>query len=157
MRTSAIVGLVLLLTSMVSAADPKEEMTKAEMKKLEGTWTTESSVQGGKKLPAEKAKAYTMTIKADGTWTMTNGKDTWGGTYTVDPSKKPKTGQFVGTTGSFKDKTTLDIYDLDGDRLTFCYVIVPTGKESSNERPTKFESKEGTGHILQVMKREKSK
>jgi uncharacterized protein (TIGR03067 family) len=88
---------------------------------------------------------------------MTNSTETWGVTYTIDPSKKPKTGQFIGSTGKFKDSTTLDIYELDGDNLTFCYVIVPTGKESSKDRPTKFESKDGTGHILQVMKREKAK
>jgi uncharacterized protein (TIGR03067 family) len=157
MRTVAPMVLILLVSSMMLGAGPKDDLAKMEMKLLEGTWKNESSIHDGKKLPDEKVKAYSMTIKADGMWTMTNGKDTWGGTYTVDPSKKPKTGQFVGTTGSFKDKTTLDIYDLEGDTLTFCYVIVPTGKEASKERPTKFESKEGTGHIIQVMKREKSK
>jgi uncharacterized protein (TIGR03067 family) len=141
---------------LIAADDPKEDV-KAEMKKLEGTWATVSLTFDGKKVPDEKAKAVTFTMKADGTWTMTDGKDTWGGTYTADPSKKPKTGQFIGTTGKFKDSTTLDLYELDGDNLTFCYVIVPTGKESSKERPTKLESKEGSGHYLSVMKREKAK
>jgi uncharacterized protein (TIGR03067 family) len=141
---------------LIAADDPKEDV-KAEMKKLEGTWTTESSVHDGKKIPDEKAKVVALTMKADGTWTMTNGTDTWGGTFTVDPTKKPKTGQFIGATGKFKDSSTLDIYELDGDTLTFCYVIVPTGKESTKARPTKFESKEGSGQYLQVMKREKAK
>jgi uncharacterized protein (TIGR03067 family) len=147
---------VLAAFLLIAADDPKDD-AQAEMKRLEGTWTTVSSTFDGKKMPDEKAKVVTFTMKAEGTWTMTNGKDTWGGTYTVDPSKKPKTGQFVGTTGKFKDSTTLDIYELDGDNLTFCYVIVPTGKESSKERPAKFESKEGSGQYLQILKREKAK
>jgi uncharacterized protein (TIGR03067 family) len=141
---------------LIAADDPKDD-AKNEMKKLEGTWTTVSAISDGKKVPDEKVKVVKLTMKADGTWTMTNGADTWGGTYTVDPSKKPKTGQFIGTTDKFKDSTTLDIYEIEGDTLTFCYVIVPTGKESTKERPTKFESKEGSGHYLYVMKREKSK
>jgi len=125
------------------------------MKKLEGTWITTSLISDGKKVPEEKAKLTTMTIKADGTWVMKNEKESWDGTFKIDPTKKPKTGQFVGKGGRFKDKTTLDIYELDGDTLTFCYVIVPTGEESTKQRPTKFASEEGSGIWLSVLKREK--
>jgi uncharacterized protein (TIGR03067 family) len=154
MKTRLLAVLAAFL--LIAADDPKDDV-KAEMKKLEGTWTTVSLTFDGKKVPDEKAKATTFTVKADGTWTMKNEKESWGGTFTVDPGKKPKTGTFVGRSGSFKDKTTLDIYELDGDTLTFCYVIVPTGKESTKERPTKFSSEEGSGHYLSVMKRDKAK
>lgn len=146
---------IIAASLLIAADDPKDDAIKTEMKKLEGTWVTVSVLSSGKKWPDEKAKAISLTIKADGTWVMKDGKESWEGAYTVDPSKKPKTGQFVGMNGKFKDSTTLDIYELDGDTLTFCYVIVPTGKESTKERPTKFASEEGSGHVLSVMKREK--
>lgn len=146
---------IIAASLLIAADDPKDDAIKTEMKKLEGTWVTVSVLSSGKKWPDEKAKAISLTIKADGTWVMKDDKESWEGAYTVDPSKKPKTGQFVGMNGKFKDSTTLDIYELDGDTLTFCYVIVPTGKESTKERPTKFASEEGSGHVLSVMKREK--
>jgi uncharacterized protein (TIGR03067 family) len=154
MRTRLFAVLVAFL--LIAADDQKDEV-KAEMKKFEGTWITVSAIADGKKVPEEKLKGFTATYKANGTWVMKNDKETWSGTYTLDPSKKPKTGDFIGMDGKFKDKTSMDIYDLDGDTLTFCYVIVPTSKEATKERPTKFESKEGSGHYLYVLKREKAK
>jgi uncharacterized protein (TIGR03067 family) len=152
MRTSAAVCLVILLSLVGEADDSKEEI-----KKFEGTWITVSAIADGKKVPEEKFKASTVTYKADGTWVVTKGDEKWSGTFTVDPGKKPKTATFVGLSGVFKDKTTLDIYELEGDTLKYCYVVVPTGKESTKERPTAFESKEGSGHYLYVLKRDKSK
>jgi uncharacterized protein (TIGR03067 family) len=152
-RLLALLAVFLLL----AADDPKEDAVKEEMKKLEGTWRTVSTVSNGKAWPEDKHKAITLTLKADGTWIMKDDKESWDGTFTVDPSKKPKTGNYVGLNGKFKGSTTLDIYELDGDTLKFCYVVVPTGKESTKERPSKFASEEGSGHILSVMKREKSK
>jgi hypothetical protein len=41
------------------------------------------------------------------------------------------------------------IYEIDGDTLRIC--VAKKGKE----RPKTFESKEGSGHVLTVMKRVK--
>jgi uncharacterized protein (TIGR03067 family) len=130
---------------------------KAELKKLEGTWVGVSAVSVGKDVPSDKAQALSLTMKADGTWTMTDGKDTWNGTFTVDATKTPKTANFVILSGKNKDHTTLDIYEVDGDTFKCCYVIVPTGKESETARPTKFKSEDDSPQILSVMKRQKAK
>jgi uncharacterized protein (TIGR03067 family) len=151
-RLFAFIAALLLL----AADDAKDDAVKAEMKKLEGTWATVSLIVDGKKRPDETAKTTSLTIKADGTWVMKNDKESWDGTFTIDPTKKPKVGTFVGKGGKFKDNTTLDIYELDGDTLTFCYVVVPTGKELTKQRPSKFASDEGSGIWLSVMKREKT-
>jgi uncharacterized protein (TIGR03067 family) len=147
---------VLVVALLVAADDPKGDI-KAEMKKLEGTWRGVSLVSNGKASAEDRAKALTLTLKADGTWTLSDGKDASDGTYTVDPAKKPKTGNFVIKSGKYKDTTTLDVYDLDGDTLKFCYVMAPTGKEATKERPVKFASEAGSGHVLWVLKREKAK
>jgi uncharacterized protein (TIGR03067 family) len=148
--------VVLVVALVVAADDPKGDV-KAEMKKLEGTWRGVSFISDGKEAAEDRVKGLALTLKADGTWTMIDGKDMSDGTFTIDPGKKPKTGSFVIKSGKYKDQTTLDIYDLDGDTLKLCFVLVPTGKESTKERPSKFASEAGSGHVLWVMKRDKAK
>jgi uncharacterized protein (TIGR03067 family) len=154
MKARICTGWVALL---LVAADDQGDAAKVEMKKLEGTWHGVSAVSDGKPVPEDAAKSMALTLKADGTWVITDRKETWNGTFTVDPSKNPKTGNFVILSGRNKDQTTLDIYELGGDTLKFCYVLVPTGKEGTKERPSKFASEVGSGHILSVMKRVKAK
>jgi uncharacterized protein (TIGR03067 family) len=148
----ALATFFLAATGLIAGDD-----ATAEMKKLEGTWVGVSAVADGKDVPADKAQALSLTMKADGTWTMKDGTDMWHGTFTVDPTKTPKTANFAILSGRNKDHTTLDIYKVDGDTFKCCYAIVPTGKESDKERPTKFAAEAGSGHILSVMKRQKAK
>jgi uncharacterized protein (TIGR03067 family) len=74
---------------------------------------------------------------------------TYKGTYKVDVSKKPKQIDMTFTEGPEKDKTMVGIYELEGDTYRVC--VNPTGKG----RPTEFASKPGSGHVLEVLKREK--
>jgi uncharacterized protein (TIGR03067 family) len=147
----------VITVALLIGADAPEGDIKAEMKKMEGTWRGVSATSDGKPMPEDKVKSVTIAIKADGTWIMSDGKDTFDGTFTVDPGKAPKTANFVIKSGKSKDMTTLEIYEIDGDTMKDCYVFVPTGKESTKERPSKFASEAGSGHYLWVMKREKVK
>ena len=146
------VAAIVLWAGTLTARDD----AKAEMKKLEGTWVGVSAVADGKDVAADKAKSLSLTMKTDGTWTMTDGKETWHGTFTVDATKSPKTARFAILSGKNKDHTTLDIYEVDGDTFKCCYAIVPTDKASDKDRPTKFAAEAGSGHILSIMKREKA-
>lgn len=146
-----------LASALWSAGGSFAGDAKAELKKLEGTWVGVSAVSAGKDVPSDKAQSLSLTMKADGTWTMTDGKETWNGTFTVDATKTPKTANFVILSGTHKDHTTLDIYEVDGDTFKCCYVIVPAGKESETARPTKFKSEEDSPQILSVMKWQKEK
>jgi uncharacterized protein (TIGR03067 family) len=144
---------VLLILITVQAP---EEAAKAEMKRMEGTWRGVSAISDGKTVADDRVKSVAITIKAEGTWIMSDGTETFDGTFTVDPGKTPKTANFVIKSGKSKDNTTLEIYEIDGDTMTDCYIFVPTGKESTKERPSKFASEAGSGHFLWVMKREKN-
>lgn len=148
----AVAAVVLSVGTLVA-----DDSAKAEMKKLEGTWAGVSAVADGKDVAADKAKTISLTMKTNGTWTMTDGTETWHGTFIVDATKSPKTAKFAILSGKNKDHTTLDIYEVDGDMFKCCYVIVPTGKESEKDRPTKFTAEAGSGHYLSIMKREKAK
>ena len=149
-----MISPAVALLVLVVAQGP-DEATRAEMKKLEGTWRGVSAISDGKSLADERIQSVTIAIKADGTWVMTEGQETSDGTFTVDPSKTPKTANFAIKSGRSKGNTTLEIYEIDGDTMTDCFVFVPTGQESARARPSKFASEVGSGHLLWVMKREK--
>ena len=81
--------LTTALLLMVVAQAP-DEAVKAEMKKMEGTWRGVSAISDGKRMPDERVKSVTTTIKSDGTWVIFDGKEKLEGTFTVDPGKSPK-------------------------------------------------------------------
>jgi RNA polymerase sigma factor (sigma-70 family) len=115
---------------------PKDE------KKILGTWVYKS-VKSGLKVREEVVKAFRTTLTADGKFTADYGRGEYGGTYKLDPARKPK----EMTLRSDKGETILAIYKLEGDTLTICM-----GKD---ERPTEFAVKEGTQVVLWVLQRKK--
>jgi uncharacterized protein (TIGR03067 family) len=67
----------------------------------------------------------------------------------VHPSAHPKTIDVTFTEGPEKGKSSYGIYELEGDTYRVCIGL--TGKP----RPTDFASTPGSGHVLEVLKREK--
>jgi uncharacterized protein (TIGR03067 family) len=69
-------------------------------------------------------------------------------TFTIDPTKSPKTADSLQTTGADKGKTLLGIYEIiDDNHKRACWA--PVGKP----RPTAFTSEPGSSRILQVWER----
>jgi uncharacterized protein (TIGR03067 family) len=139
-------GMLLVLTAglLLAADKPAKEDTK-DKEKIQGTWAAVSAVRGGEKQPEEKAKQLTLILAADGKATIKHRNKETEGKYTFDAGKKPKE---FGI--SADDKTLEGIYKLEGDTLTLCI-----GEKGNDEKPTKFESKEGTKVMLIVFKRQK--
>jgi uncharacterized protein (TIGR03067 family) len=136
------VGLVLL----VAAAEPADDV-KAELEKFQGEWVMASGTRDGKDLPAAEAAKMTRVIKGDQFVLMSDGKEVAKGSFKVDPTKKPKT--IDVRRAEEGAKPVLGIYELDGGTQKVC--IGAPGKD----RPTAFESKEGSGNLLSVWKRKK--
>ncbi len=137
--------LVLGMTALaVQAADLKEEM-----KQLNGTWRPKSGEMAGKTMSVEALKAIKLII-ADDKYTVTvgdGGPDR--GTVKVDPTKKPKTIDIVGSEGPNKGKTILAIYEVSGDTLKICYDL------GGKDRPTDFKTATGTMLFMLTYQREK--
>jgi uncharacterized protein (TIGR03067 family) len=137
-------GAVLAL-----AADEKKDDAKDELKKFDGTWVLVSSEKDGEKAPEEALKkVMPKAVSKDGTVTFfSDGKEQGQATFTVDPTKKPKTMDATMTTGPDKGKKSLGIYEMEGDTLKICY--------NEKERPKEFSAKKGSGNTLDTYKREK--
>ena len=104
----------------------------------------------GKKFTEEEVKKTKLFIKGE-TFRIPESSvaTSEDGTINIDLSKKPK--EMNATTGSGPDKgkTWQGIYELAADKYKACFA--PPGKD----RPTEFSSKAGSGHLLQLWKREK--
>jgi uncharacterized protein (TIGR03067 family) len=139
----------------MSADNPvKEDTPKGDPDKLRGTWIAVSLVSDGKTIQDEKTppkEGPVTKVAYEGTkWMIKVGdKAVFTGIFKIDSTKKPNEIDFMDESGTKNDKTKLGIYEIDGDTYKFC--LAPAGKP----RPTEFTSKEGSGHSLGVMKREK--
>jgi len=140
-----MIGVVLML----AAVDTDEEVKK-ELAKFEGTWKYVCVESEKMKVSEDALKGLRLKIQGDKfTVTGENADAAFSGTFKVDPSKKPKTIDVTFSDGPEKGKTTLGIYELEGDTYKAC--IDPAGKA----RPTEFAIKPGSGHALVIHKREK--
>jgi uncharacterized protein (TIGR03067 family) len=121
---------------------------EADQKRFEGSWRFESVIVEGREVPPGGLKASRLTLKGD-TFEMSDSLATYRGTFRLDPSVTPRTIDMDFTEGPEADKTSLGIYELEGDTFKLCIGL--TGKA----RPGEFVSKPGRGHALEVLKRQK--
>jgi uncharacterized protein (TIGR03067 family) len=136
----------IALIGRLNAAD---EDAKKALKALQGTWKVTALTFEGKEAPEEAVKKMVFTVKEDAYAMKEGDKQKESGTIKVDPTEKPKTIDFVIKEGEDKGKTQQGIYTLEGDTLKIC--MAKPGKD----RPKELASKENSGHILVVLKREK--
>jgi uncharacterized protein (TIGR03067 family) len=139
----AIVVLVSASLAGTSAVE-QDKVSSAELKKLEGTWDLISCEIDGK-----KDKVDGRVVIQGNKFTVYFGDEDFAeATFTNDPTKKPKTIDFVAIKPG-KGTKSVGIYEIAGDNLKLC------GAEGE-KRPTTFTSKEGSGWSLLVCKRAKN-
>jgi len=145
MYSSLLIGLAIAV-----GAPAKEAPKDKDKPGIVGTWVGEKAVAGGKDLPVPDG-GISFTFTEDGKVMIKEGKREKpdSGTYKLDPKKDPAEIDLTPPPDKKDDKTILGIYKVDGDTLTLCF-----GKESA-ERPTKFESPEGSKFIVITLKRAK--
>jgi uncharacterized protein (TIGR03067 family) len=151
-RSAMIRAAVLVLTAglPLAAGDGKEDPLDMDYAKLEGTWQVVSLEVDGMKIPKETIKESKLIIKGK-EFTMKEKIAIYKGTFSIDPSKKPKTIDIKFTEGPEKGNASLGIYELNGDDFQLCLSV------TTKERPTEFTAKPKSGHGFEVLKREKPK
>jgi uncharacterized protein (TIGR03067 family) len=139
-----LVLLVGLLAGPAMAQDARKELDR-----LQGTWQVVSLEVNGEKAPAEALKDFKLLIKGDRASHQV-GETTEESLLKLDPSRNPRTVDFVIVGGTDKGKTMLGIYKLEGDMLTFCVA------QPGTDRPREFGSKPKSNIGLIVLRRDKN-
>ena len=139
-------SLMAAVFFLIAADDPSDQVKK-DMTRLGGEWSMVSGQINGKAMPDAFLKGSRRVAK-DGVTTVTiGGMPFMKAKFTIDPSKKPKTMDYLMLEGLTKGKKQLGIYKLEGDTVTFCFA------SPGKERPSDFTAKEGSGHTLSVWKK----
>jgi uncharacterized protein (TIGR03067 family) len=116
---------------------------------LEGTWEMIAVESDGKKQDATQRKTR-LTFR-DKSFTLEQGeKVTARGTFTIDPSKKPRPLDLTFTEGGMAGKTVPAIYEVKGDELWECFAV------AGDARPTGFTAEKGSNRLLFIYRRVKS-
>ncbi|MCI0681969.1 MAG: TIGR03067 domain-containing protein [Gemmataceae bacterium] len=137
MCRSVLLILVSFATLGVQALgqDPaKQDSTKGDLQKFQGIWQL-VSVRNPDGQPAsdEDLKAARLVVKGN-EFTFTTKDASISGTFTIDPSKTPKTIDFVLKGGKPEEKFQ-GIYDIRGDRRLSCFAL-PKQDRPRELRPT---------------------
>src|SRR5579875_4017640 len=119
----------------------REEAIRHDKERLQGTWNFVSGLR-----PAQ------MLIAGDHFTVKFPNGDIYLGVYTIDPTTKPKMMDMTIQEGppKHRGKTSLAIYELDGDYLIWCPAEPGTGN-----RLAAFPPDDDTRHLCIVFRREK--
>jgi uncharacterized protein (TIGR03067 family) len=136
----------LALTASVSVRD---EAVKKELQSLKGTWRLIGWEVDGKKIGEAECKDITLTVDGTGRFSVRCGDLVVEAAIKLDPTMKPAAVDVTFSKGKNREKTTLGIYEIDGDIVRVCHA------RSGDERPTEFSAGSGSGRTLVTYKREK--
>jgi uncharacterized protein (TIGR03067 family) len=120
-----------------------------DLEAFQGRWNLISAERDGKKTPQEEVKKLKLTIQANKFILEKDSQVISEGTFSLDPSKKPKAIDETITAGPNKGKVFLAIYEIVDEDHKICFAA--PGKD----RPPAFSSLPGSGNLLQVWEREK--
>jgi len=142
-------GLQLVVWKRANtAAGEKWKAIQSELKRFEATWRFVSIEVDGMLVPEEAFREDSLVLKGKQFTSTVQGRTT-SGAFKIDPTVTPKTIDITLTDGSGKNITQKGIYELERDNQKICMAA------PAKPRPTEFVSKPDSGHIIQVLKREK--
>jgi uncharacterized protein (TIGR03067 family) len=139
-------GLVLVAVGVCAAACGADDAAvQRDLAKMQGEWVIASGERGGTGIPEEEAKPLRRIVEGDHYTLARDGEVIGRGTFTIDPTKNPKTIDVRRERA--KNKPLLGIYELDGDTFKICVAA------EGDERPNRFTSEPGSHRTLVVWKR----
>ena len=139
---------ILLLAFALFSVNPTSSIAVDDLESLQGTWIFVGLEVDGAKVPDAMLAGSRIIIKGDRFKSISGGV-TYEGTIKIDAAKSPKTLDLIFTDGPEKGKTAPGIYEVMSDNLKICLSLGP------GNRPIEFVSKHGSGHALEMLKREK--
>ena len=147
----AALSAVSLSLAADASADKKADAVKKELKKFTGKWSIVSMIRNGNEIDAEQLGQLRVIYTEDGKFSVK--ADTFeyaSGAIKLDPTTKPKSLEMTFKPNDGDEQTFFGIYEIDDKEYRVCH-----NKNGDKELPKEFASKEGSGHSLSVMKRDK--
>src|SRR5947207_1535780 len=150
-----IIVLWLVSAGALLAADNQSEMTKEELirqdyERLSGTFSLVSGVVDGKPVP-EEVRKKTVLVTDHNKFTVSTGDEAGTsarGTFTIDPTQRPKRADSLQADGPDKGKTLFGIYEIiDDNHKRACWAL------PGHARPTAFSSEPASSNIIHVLDR----
>src|SRR5262245_47264524 len=136
MSTTLLLGLALSVSAPALKDPPAKPAT------VEGEWTVESGLVGGKPDTGLFRNPIDKIVIANGKWSVHRGGQAPGAAkITFDSKKDPPEFTFTGSNEQG------GIYKLEGDTLTICYEL------GGAKRPQSFDSPVGSNVRIMVLKR----
>ena len=133
-------------------ADDEAAAFRKELEKFAGTWQVVVYEKEGVKAPEADLKQMKFIITGDKYTLERADKIVEQGWVCIDPTRKPKVIDIYPTKPD--GKVEMGIYEWDGqDKLKVCC----TDPGTEQTRPRFFSTTKGTGHVLTVCQRVKSK
>ena len=150
---------VLVVTAIVTAlavgytargADDEKAAYQKELEKLAGIWQLVAYEKDGVQAPEADVKQMRFIFTGDHYAWERAGKTVEEGWICLDPARKPRVIDVYPT----ESKVVMGIYEWDGDdKLRVC----STHPGTEQARPTLFSTTKGSGHVLHVCQRVKTK
>src|SRR5215831_5920499 len=113
---------IRILLSILSLAAPLTTFAAEkpdDAKNIQGTWLPVKAELRGEPMKDDFLKS--STLKLNGGKYEVTAESVDKGTYTMDPTSKPKTIDVTGVEGPNAGRKIPGIYELNGDTLRICY------------------------------------
>ena len=133
MKASRNFWLIVITAFAVLAARADDSAAaKKDQAQLQGEWTMVSGERDGQPFPADFTQGSRRVARGDETTVTLQGQIFMKAKVAIDPSKSPKAIDYAVTAGKYAGKTQLGIYELEGDKVKYCFAI------PGRERPARF-------------------
>jgi len=117
---------------------------KTDIQNLQGNWNIVSLEMEGQKYPPGGARILIQGAR----FVSLNMGAEYEGAIAIDESASPKTFDLMFDKGPEAGKKSLGIYELAGGTWKICLGL------ADKKRPVKFAAPPGTGHALEILKRD---
>ena len=141
-------GSLLVVALLLGAGDAED--AKKEVAKFAGTWSVSALKYNGEDVTNDAKLQFKFIFKGNEATVEGNEevkKEYARLKFKLDPSVSPKIIDFTVALGIQKDAAIEGIYAIKGDELKIC------AKVFGKDRPTEFESPDGSSVVLMVLKR----
>jgi uncharacterized protein (TIGR03067 family) len=130
-------SLLVLVAPLGVGAGPLEDAAKKELEPFQGSWKAVSIQHADGRQASEGEVQNTRLVVEGNKFTLTGKDSTLSGTFTVNPTKTPKTIDVLLTAQDGRETKFLGIYQIEGGTRKSCFAL------PGRERPAQFSSEKG--------------